>query len=632
MKTTRGLFLVPVIAIVFVGLAGAAFLSNALHAAPNGVLLTGTVKSASGEKMGGVTVSAKIEGQTITTSVFTDEEGNYYFPVLDAGKYQVWAQADTFETARAAVELAATRHQDFSMKPMKDFERQLTGDQLLASLPEDTPEDRRLKRVFRNNCTSCHQPNYILQNRFDADGWIAIMNAMRDFTVTGNYMGDDSPAAPTIEYFKNDLAAYLAKVRGPGPSAMKFNLRPRPKGDAARVVFTEYEVPLDPGSGFDTKYPTNNGSDWSLGTPSALNGSHGVHDAQADFNGNIWFSNNVASKLISVGRIDAKTGEVRYIKVPDFRGNAALGHGIVRDARGILWFNINMNGTGPNALGRLEPATEKVDVFTTPKGMTEVTQVATSMDVDGKGKVWVTSGTGALRFDPGTRQFTEFKSATYTTPDGQGMTYGLAGDSQGNGWWAEMGIDIVGHSDIETGKSMEVKLPPVPGQTEKFTPEQRQMYAMSGSDFNTATPWTEGPRRMGADKTGDYVWVCDWWGGNLAKIDIRTQKATIVPLPRPDAQQPYQAAVDSNHNVWTNIMNGDEVMKLDVKTSQWTEYPLPTLGAETRYFSILEHDRSMQLILPYSRTRKVARMTFRSQEDIQALKKQVQQQEQARAQ
>jgi len=183
-----------------------------------------------------------------------------------------------------------------------------------------------------------------------------------------------------------------------------------------------------------------------------------------------------------------------------------------------------MNGTGPNALGRLDPATEKVEIFTTPKGMTEVTQVATSMDVDGKGKVWVTSGTGALRFDPETRAFTEFKSINYTTADGLGMTYGLAGDSAGNGWWAEMGIDIVGHSDIETGKSMEVKLPPVPGQMERFTPEQRQMFAMTGSDFNTAVPWSEGPRRMGADKTGDYVWVCDWWGGNLAKIDIRTQK------------------------------------------------------------------------------------------------------------
>jgi streptogramin lyase/mono/diheme cytochrome c family protein len=629
MKVARGTF--PAVTLV-IALLGSAFLSNTLHAAPSGALLTGTVKSPSGEKMAGVTVSAKMEGQTITTSVFTDDDGNYYFPALDAGKYQVWAQADTFETARAAVELMSTRHQDFSMKPLKDFERQLTGDQLLASLPEDTQEDRRLKRVFRNNCTSCHQPNYILQNKFDADGWIAIMNAMRDFTVTGNYNGEDSPAAPTIEYFKKDLAAYLAKVRGPGPSAMKFNLRARPRGEAARVVFTEYEVPLDPGSGFDTKYPTNNGSDWSLGTPSALNGSHGVHDAQADFSGNIWFSNNVASKLISVGRIDAKTGEVRYIKVPDFKGNAALGHGIVRDAQGILWFNINMNGTGPNALGRLDPQTEKVEIFTTPQGMTQVTQVATSLDVDGKGKIWVTAGTGALRFDPETRQFTEFKSVNYTTADGVGMTYGLAGDSQGNGWWAEMGIDIVGHSDIETGKSMEVKLPPVPGQAERYTPEQRQMFAMSGSDFNLAVPWAQGPRRMGADKTGNYVWVCDWWGGNLAKIDIRTQKVTLVPLPRPDALQPYAAAVDSNHNVWTNIMNGDEVMKFDVKTSQWTEYPVPTLGAEMRYFSILEHNGTMQLIMPYSRTRKVARMTFRSQEDMQALKKQVQQQEQARAQ
>src|SRR3977135_4375344 len=183
MKTSRELWLLAVTAIALLGLA---FCSKALRAAPDGALLTGSVKSATGEKMGGVTVSAKMEGQTITMSVFTDDEGNYYFPALDAGKYQVWAQADTFETARAAVELAATRHQDFSMKPMQDFERPSAGDQRLAALPEDAPEDRLLKRVFRNNCTSCHQPNYILQNRFDADGWIAIMNARGGFSVTGN--------------------------------------------------------------------------------------------------------------------------------------------------------------------------------------------------------------------------------------------------------------------------------------------------------------------------------------------------------------------------------------------------------------------------------------------------------------
>ena len=246
-------------------------------------------------------------------------------------------------------------------------------------------------------------------------------------------------------------------------------------------------------------------------------------------------------------------------------------------------------------------------------------------------KVWVTSGTGALRFDPETRQFTEFKSKSYITPDGEGMTYGLTGDSQGNGWWGEMNVDIVGHSDIETGKSMEVRLPPVPGQKEMYSPEQQKVFSMSGSTFDAGVPWSEGPRRMGADKTGDTVWVCDWWGGNLAKIDIRTEKASIVPLPNPETQQPYQAQVDSRHNVWTNLMNADEVLRFDPSTSKWTEFQLPTLGAETRYFSLLERNGSMQVIMPYSRTRKVARMTFRSPEELQALKKQVEERQQARA-
>jgi streptogramin lyase len=634
MKSSRSwLLLVPITAVV-AGFA-LAILAPANQAAPNEAFLTGMVKSASGEKMGGVTVSAKMDGATITTTVFTDEQGNYYFPSLDAGKYRVWAQADTFETSRGEVELGTVKRQDFVMKPMKDYVRQLTGDQLLSSLPDDTPDDRRLKRVFRNNCTSCHQPNYILQNRFDADGWIAIMNLMRNISVTGGYLGEDAGAAANIEYHKKELAAYLARVRGPGESAMKIKVRPRPTGDAARVVFTEYDVPLDPSTGSDTKYVTNDGSDWSLGTPSSLNGAHGVHDAQADLNGNIWYTNNVASKEITLGRVDAKTGEVRYFKVPGGpggKGNAALGHGITRDQHGIIWFNVNMGGVGPNGVGRLDPANEQIEVFTPPKGMLPVTNVATTIDFDGKGKIWVTAGRGALRFDPDTKQFTEFKSLTYQTSAGEGMTYGLAADREGNGWWEEMNIDVIGKSDIETGKAVEIKIPPVPGQLELTTPEERKVYEMAGSDFNTAVPWAEGPRRMAGDKTGDYVWACDWWGGNLAKIDIHTLKVTIVPLPRPDAQEPYQAVVDKNHNVWTNIMGGDEVLRYDPKTSQWTEFPFPTLGAETRYVSILERGGSTEVILPYSRTRKVARMRLRTREQVQALKMQITQQEQARAQ
>ena len=79
--------------VAIIGLAGAMIHPRASHAAPGGVLLTGTVISDSGEKMRGVVVSAQAAGKLIITSVYTDEEGRYFFPAMYEGAYQVWAQA-----------------------------------------------------------------------------------------------------------------------------------------------------------------------------------------------------------------------------------------------------------------------------------------------------------------------------------------------------------------------------------------------------------------------------------------------------------------------------------------------------------------------------------------------------------
>src|SRR5262245_41017137 len=92
------------------------------EAARADALLAGTITSAAGEKMGGVTVSARAEGSPITTSVFTDETGNYYFPPLPDGKYRVWAQALTYQTAKSDVDLRKTTRRNFSLRPMKDRE------------------------------------------------------------------------------------------------------------------------------------------------------------------------------------------------------------------------------------------------------------------------------------------------------------------------------------------------------------------------------------------------------------------------------------------------------------------------------------------------------------------------------
>ena len=158
MKTSQ----LGVAALVAAGLVASSF-AGAAQAADQ--LLSGTIASASGEKLGGVTVSAKAQGTTITTSVYTDDKGDYYFPPLPAGKYNVWAQALAFETAKGEVDLTAARRADLTLRPMTDAERrvrQLPGELLMAALPEANDEDARIKRVFRNACTGCHTPSYVL--------------------------------------------------------------------------------------------------------------------------------------------------------------------------------------------------------------------------------------------------------------------------------------------------------------------------------------------------------------------------------------------------------------------------------------------------------------------------------------
>src|SRR5581483_10304437 len=232
-------------------------------------LLSGAVTSASGEKLGGVMVSAKPEGGTITTTVLTDEGGQYYFPGLPDGKYRVWAKTIAFETDKGEVDLTARRQQNFTLKPRADYFTQLSGSAALAALPEDTDHDKNIKRLVRNICTGCHTPSYILQHKFDEAGWSAIIGLMKNVNVYGSNMApSDRPPSGILDYHQKELAAYLAKSRGPGQTAMHVTVPPRPSGEAARVVFREYDVPLDVDANLPANFVQNDGSDWSRGTPS----------------------------------------------------------------------------------------------------------------------------------------------------------------------------------------------------------------------------------------------------------------------------------------------------------------------------------------------------------------------------
>src|SRR5256885_15765541 len=88
----------------------------------------------------------------------------------------------------------------------------------------------------------------------------------------------ERPPNGILDFHQKELAAYLARARGPGESAMRIRERPRPAGETARVMIKEYDVPIDPDVAAPYNVATNDGTDWSLGTPSGLMPSHDVHE------------------------------------------------------------------------------------------------------------------------------------------------------------------------------------------------------------------------------------------------------------------------------------------------------------------------------------------------------------------
>ena len=297
---------------------------------------------------------------------------------------------------------------------------------------------------------------------------------------------------------------------------------------------------------------------WSLGTTSKL--GQLPHDGNIDAEGNLYFTLNNPNKLATIGKVDAKTGEVKFLKVARADGLAANAHGITRDAEGNFWFDVN---PGRRSLGKLDVKAEKITVYQTPTSMSPLGGAVT-LDIDGKGMVWASAPDGAVRFDPKTEKFADFKSLQpYNNPKGTGMTYGAAGDRDGNGWWTQMALDTIGRGDPVTGKVTEVKLPSVKAEMDRVKPEDRAFYEnFNELSFNTPVPWSQGPRRMGTDKNADVLWVGNSWGASLAKINTKTGDATIIPFPD-KTMQPYHIAVDSNHNVWGNLWTSDQLVKFD---------------------------------------------------------------------
>ncbi len=260
-------------------------------------------------------------------------------------------------------------------------------------------------------------------------------------------------------------------------------------------------------------------------------------------------------------------------------------HGMTRDANGILWFNVN---PGRGGIGRMDPKTERLDVFIPPAGMSP-TGGATPLITTARarsGRRRRTARCASIRTPASSPSSSRSPTRRRTAP---GVTYGAAADRDGNGWWAEMGARHHRQGQCRNRQGRGDQACAGPGRARPRHTRARKFFeTYNQPDFNSPLPWAQGPRRMGTDKADDVLWVGNSWGANLARINTKTNATTYVPLP--NGQQPYHVHVDKEHRPWTNLWGADRVMRYDPKSESWTAFDLPTRGAEPRYISLLERD------------------------------------------
>jgi virginiamycin B lyase len=509
------------------------------HASTKAPALTGVVTSSEEGAMEGVLVSAKHSGGTITVSVVSDEQGHYSFPAdrLGEGTYQVSIRAAGYQLTGAStvnIPKDGSATADLSLTKTTNLAPQLTSAEWLMSAPGKESDKETLYR-----CVACHDLAPVMQSRYDKNAWPATLQRMETWvppSVLTSPVG--SPTLPSPQPADKKFAQYLASINLNGRTKWPFELRTfeRPKGAAAKVIITEYDLP------------------GNLSLP---------HDAVVGHDGFIWY-NDFQRAL--VGRLDPKTGQTKEWNLPILKPGFPEGLLTIKiDKDGNAWIPRFFQGC---TLAKLDTKTEQFTTWTVPAKYNGPESRCAHVALGAPdGTIWM-SDSGARRmfkFDPKTGQFQAYDSFPGYTVDKNApsietagrkskghRTYGIGVDSKGNGYFADIAGGTIGEVDAKTGH---VTLYPTP------TPDS-------------------GPRRTFMD-SGDHYWFGENYASKVGMFDTNTKqfKEWTPPTPWSGA---YPAVRDKNGEVWTVGMSTDYVYRLNPDTGAFVEYLLPTVSANLR--------------------------------------------------
>jgi streptogramin lyase len=479
------------------------------------------VRTSKGEPLEGIMVQLVSPKTAIRTTVYTNEEGRYEFPVVETGLYTLRiARPLEFkpyvkESIRidGATQLEPIVLQRVSetevLPPTSDILAQLTGAEWMLNLPSTGEE----KRTFALSCGfGCHSYQQIFRARYDEEGWRLIVRRMTRGAgsplinirpVTAGTRGRSGRPVPEEEEI---LIKWLARVRGPEARDSPVHHFPSPRGASTRVVVTEYELPR------------------KLLAP---------HDVHGDSQGNIWYTPH---RSPYIGKLDPGTGAVKEYRVPDTPGALPGTHRVWVDKADVVWVSENWS----HNLTRFDPRTEQFKQFPFETDDPLNSPGFSNFHMDSEGFVYETAFRNVVRID--SRSGKVVQKFPFTRIN---STYDNIVSFDDRYWsGGQTGTGLLGLLDRKTGQLWELE---------------------------TRTP-VSSPARGGFDLQGNA-----WFGGRggmLIKLDPKTRRITEYYPPIPFVTF-YEALPDKNGEVWAGALHAGRLLRFNPRTERWIEYLMP---------------------------------------------------------
>jgi streptogramin lyase len=502
--------------------------------------LTGLVSSQDEGAMGGVLVSAKRAGSTLTITIVSDADGRYSFPRsrLEPGAYSLRIRAIGYELeGPGTVDVTShkTAQLDLKLRKTQDLPSQLSNGEWFMSWPGSDEIKNGLL-----NCTGCHGLEPVARSRYTASEWEKVLERMGRYAqgstrtrpqlrpnehgggfsnpILAQSMGGREGDRPVPQNRVARAVEYLATINQSASHApYPLKTLPRPTGKAARVIITEYDLPR----------------------PETL-----PHDAAADSDGMIWYGDFGSHVL---GMLDPKNGKVVEYPLPITKPGAPGGSlDLVFDHQGNIWMGTMYQGS----LAKFDRKTKTFQTWGSPtfKDRDEA-RIAMVMPVNHQvdGQVWI-GGDNEYQVDVKTGAWRTIDYSVGLKDSALAKelsSYGVASDSKNNFY----GMNLNGTYIIK-----------VDAKTRQVTP------------YPTPTP-NAGPRRGHMDAQ-DRLWFAEFRANKIAMFDTSSETFREWAVPTPWTNV-YDAIVDKAGFAWAGGMNNDHVVRVNTTTGETVEYLLP---------------------------------------------------------